>query len=120
MKNIQKTQDLRIGWFHRQFFWLYKDNIPIGYGRIRHYLNEKLLKDSGHVGYAISSSYRGNGYGNQFLKLLVNECINLEIKRIQIGTNKNNEKSNKIILRNGGKLFKETESKNIYIIETEE
>ena len=65
-------------------FWLYKDDMPIGYGRIRHYLNEKLIKDSGHVGYAISSPYRGNGYRILFLKLLNDECIKLDIKRIQI------------------------------------
>lgn len=98
-------------------YWLYCDDTPVGYGRIRHYLNENLKKDGGHVGYAISYPYRGIGYGNEILKLLIAECKKMGINEIQIGANKDNERSNKVILRNGGKLCRETDSKNYYIIQ---
>lgn len=52
-------------------FWMYDNDEPIGYGRIRHYLNENLEKTSGHIGYAIRKSKRGQGYGNKILKLLI-------------------------------------------------
>jgi predicted acetyltransferase len=97
-------------------YWLYCDEKPVGCGRIRHYLNENLKKDGGHIGYAITSSCRGNGYGNKILELLLVECKKMQIGEIQIGANKDNERSNKIIRRNGGVLFRETETKNQYII----
>lgn len=97
-------------------YWLYRGETPVGCGRIRHFLNDNLRAQSGHIGYAISRAYRGKGYGNEILKLLVPECGNLKIAVIQIGANKDNERSNKIILKNGGKLYKETGAKNIYTI----
>ena len=97
-------------------YWLFDGENPIGCGRIRHYMNEKLKKDSGHIGYAISFPYRGKGYGNKILELLIIECRKMLIKEMQIGVNKANERSNKVVLRNGGLLLKETESKNIYTI----
>ena len=97
-------------------FWLFSDEIPVGIGRIRHFLNENLKKDGGHIGYAISLKHRGNGYGNKILELLIKECTKMKILEINIGANKNNESSNKIIKYNGGVLSRETELKNYYII----
>jgi predicted acetyltransferase len=99
-------------------YWLYCDKTPIGCGRIRHYLNDNLKKDSGHIGYAISFPYRGKGYGNELLKLLIIECKKMKIEKIQIGVNKNNEKSNKVVLKNGGKIIEEIDKKYIYIVDT--
>ena len=101
-------------------FWLYDGNEPVGYGRIRHYLNDNLKNTSGHIGYAIRQSKRGQGYGNIILRLLIQECEKLKIYRIQIAANKDNLLSNKVILRNGGILFRENNDKNFYriVIET--
>ncbi|MBQ6830790.1 MAG: GNAT family N-acetyltransferase [Clostridia bacterium] len=98
-------------------FWMYDGNEPIGYGRIRHYLNDNLKNTSGHIGYAIRKSKRGQGYGNKILRLLISECMKLEINQIQIAANKNNILSNKVILKNGGVLFKENKEKNFYHID---
>lgn len=97
-------------------FWLYCNSVPVGMGRIRHYLNDKLKIDGGHIGYAIAPSHRGLGYGNELLKLLLHECDKLNIKEVHIGANKNNERSNKIIILNGGVLHRTNEHKNFYII----
>lgn len=99
-------------------FWMYDNDEPIGYGRIRHYLNENLEKTSGHIGYAIRKSKRGQGYGNKILKLLIEKCEALKITKIQISANKDNVLSNKVILRNGGIFFKESNGKNFYTIFT--
>ena len=31
-------------------YWMYHDQTPVGYGRIRHWLNEHLEERSGHLG----------------------------------------------------------------------
>jgi len=97
-------------------YWLYDNDTPVGCGRIRHYLNDSLIKDGGHIGYAISYPYRGKGYGNEILRLLLIEARGMDIREVHIGANKDNAKSNKIILNNNGRLHRETEVKNYYII----
>jgi len=97
-------------------FWLYYDKTPVGTGRIRHYLNESLKLDGGHIGYAISYPHRGKGYGNEILKLLLIEARKMGIQEVHIGANKDNERSNKVILANCGTMHRETDVKNYYII----
>lgn len=99
-------------------YWLYDDDKVIGYGRIRHYLNDKLIETSGHIGYAIRSTERGKGYGDRILSLLLEECKKLNISRVQIGTNSDNVASNKIILKHSGVLIRSSNNKNFYYIET--
>ena len=118
-ENYSKSIGLQDWMVPQTTFWLFCDEIPVGIGRIRHYLNENLKKDGGHIGYAISSKYRGNGYGNKILELLIKECSKMKIIEIHIGANKENERSNKIIVHNGGELCRETELKNYYIIDME-
>ena len=97
-------------------YWLYDNELPVGTGRLRHYLNDSLKKDGGHIGYAISYPHRGKGYGNEILRLLLIEAQEMGIDEVHIGANKDNERSNKVILANGGRLCRETETKNHYII----
>ena len=49
-------------------YWLYENGKPVGYGKIRHFLTDKLLADGGNVGYAIIPSARNKGLGKSFLK----------------------------------------------------
>lgn len=97
-------------------YWLYDDDKPIGYGRIRHYLNDNLEKSGGHIGYAIRSTERGKGYGNTILTLLLEECKTLNIGTVQIGANVDNIPSNRIILNHNGVLFRCSDGKNFYHI----
>lgn len=78
-------------------YWLYDDEKPIGYGRMRHYLNDNLSQTGGHIGYAIRLSERRKGYGTTILSLLLDECKKLSIHRVQIGANTDNIASNRII-----------------------
>ena len=106
------------GWMVPQStFWLYDELIPVGYGRLRHFLNDNLRETSGHIGYAIAKSKRGNGYGNKILELLIDEGIKLGIIQLQIGANENNELSNKVIKHNCGILFRTNNGKNFYYID---
>lgn len=100
-------------------YWLYDDEKVIGYGRIRHVLNDKLVDTSGHIGYAIRSTARGNGYGDRLLTLLLEECKKLGIITVQIGVNTDNLASNKLVAKHGGMLIRSSDSKNFYQINME-
>ncbi|MBO1625651.1 GNAT family N-acetyltransferase [Bacillus arachidis] len=95
---------------------MFCNQTPVGYGRIRHRLNESLKNNSGHIGYAIPISQRGQGYGKELLRLLLKECLKMGIKTVQIGVNISNIRSNRVVQYNGGILLRVTENKNIYHI----
>ena len=97
-------------------YWLYDGEKPIGYGRIRHCLNDKLRETSGHIGYAIRGTERKKGYGSKILTLLLEECKKMCISCVQIGASTDNTASNRIILKHGGVLIRCSNSKNIYHI----
>lgn len=98
-------------------YWLYDGDIPVGCGRIRHYINDSLKENGGgHIGYAIAQPNRGKGYGNEILRLLLLECGIMGMKEAHVGANKDNVRSNKVICRNGGIRQEEINGKNYYII----
>lgn len=90
------------------FFCLDTDrNIFVGAVNIRHYLNEALLKASGHIGDGIRPSERGKGYGTKMIALALSECDKLGIKNVLMCCDKNNIASARTIIKNGGILENE-------------
>ncbi|MDD3121148.1 MAG: GNAT family N-acetyltransferase [Bacilli bacterium] len=90
------------------YFCLDEDrNIFIGAVNIRHYLNEKLLKNGGHIGDGIRPSERNKGLGTKMIKLALEKCKELKIKKVLMVCNKNNVASAKTIIKNGGILENE-------------
>ena len=63
--NYSQGKNLPNGWVPATTYFLYIDEIPVGYGRIRHSSSDYLenVVGAGNLGYAISKQYRGNGYG---------------------------------------------------------
>lgn len=112
----ENSMGLPEGWVPQTTYWLCAGGVPVGCGRIRHYLNDALKKDGGHIGYAISAPHRGQGHGSALLGLLLRECKQMGIDEVHIGANSDNIPSNRIIMRHGGALCRQTESKNHYII----
>lgn len=55
-------------------FWLYEDGVPIGMGKVRHFLTDALKTAGGNIGYAIRPSKRGRGLGKAFVRMLVDEA----------------------------------------------
>ena len=51
----------------------------LGAVAIRHYLNEYLLKEGGHIGDGIRPSERGKGYATEMIRLALDECRKLGI-----------------------------------------
>ena len=90
------------------FFLLDEDrNRLLGAVNIRHYLNEKLLRDGGHIGDGIRPSERRKGYATEMIRLALIECKNLGIDRVLIVCDKDNIGSRKSIIKNGGVLENE-------------
>ena len=90
------------------FFCLDTDrNIFVGAVNIRHYLNEALLLDGGHIGDGIRPSERNKGLGSKMISLALEECNKLGIKKVLMCCDKNNIASAKSIMKNGGILENE-------------
>lgn len=65
-------------------FWLYVDGIPVGFGSIRHFLTEALSQTGGHIGYGIAPQFRGNGYGNEILRLLLKKADEIGLEKVLV------------------------------------
>lgn len=95
-------------------YWLYEDGKPVGYGKIRHFLTDKLLADGGNVGYAIIPSERNKGLGKVLLKLLLQESKVLNVKRVLLTIREENKASLAVALANGG-VVEKNEAGKYYI-----
>lgn len=90
------------------FFLLDEErNRLLGAVDIRHYLNEFLLREGGHIGDGIRPSERRKGYGTEILRLALIECRKLGIERVLVTCYKDNVGSAKAIQKNGGVLENE-------------
>ena len=87
-------------------YFLYDDerDIMIGAINIRHYLNDFLLKEGGHIGDGIRPSERGKGYATKMIALGLDVCRNLGIKHVLMVCDRDNIASARTIIKNGGIL----------------
>ena len=102
----------------QNIYWLYIDEKPVGMGKLRHRLTEKLKEEGGHIGYVIAPSYRNCGYGKILLKLLIDEARKLGIECILLTINNNNAASMKVALANGGVTERVNDIRHYIGIET--
>ncbi len=82
-------------------------NIFVGAVNIRHYLNESLLLNGGHIGDGIRPSERRKGYGTKMIALALEKCKELKINNVLMVCDKDNIGSAKTIMNNGGILESE-------------
>ena len=81
-----------------------KDNYIVGMIDIRHYLNEYLTQVGGNIGYGIRKTERNKDYAKQMLKLALEKCKELKIKKVLITCDEDNIASEKVILSANAKL----------------
>lgn len=90
------------------FFCLDLDrNIFVGAVNIRHYLNDQLLLNGGHIGDGVRPSERRKGIATQMIGLVLEECKKIGIDKVLMVCDKNNIASAKSIINNGGILENE-------------
>lgn len=96
------------------FFCLDEDrNIMVGAVNIRHYLNEALLLNGGHIGDGVRPSERKKGIATKMIELALEECRRLGINKVLMVCDKENIGSAKSIINNGGLLENEVVIDNV-------
>jgi len=92
------------------FFCLDEDrNLMVGAVNIRHYLNEGLLLNGGHIGDGVRPSERRKGIATAMIALALEECRTLGISKVLMVCDRENIGSAKSIIKNGGVLENEVE-----------
>ena len=92
-----------------------KDNYIVGMIDIRHYLNKYLTQVGGNIGYSVRKSERNKGYAKRMLKLALEKCKDLKIKKVLITCDEDNIASEKVILSANAKFedIRSLDGKNI-------
>lgn len=102
------------GYVKQWTFWLYIDEMPVGYGKLREKLTASSRKLGGNIGYAISSPERGKGYGTVLFKMLLDKARELKIETVLSTVEKNNPNSKRIQEKCGGILIEENDERLFY------
>jgi predicted acetyltransferase len=90
------------------FFCLDEErDIFVGAVNIRHYLNDSLLLNGGHIGDGVRPSERRKGIATEMIGLALKECKKLGIDKVLMVCDKENIGSAKSIQNNGGILENE-------------
>lgn len=88
-------------------------NAFVGAVNIRHYLNDELLRDGGHIGDGVRPSERGKGVATKMIALALIKCKELGIDKVLMVCDKSNIASARTIIKNGGVLENEIENDGI-------
>ena len=97
-------KNLREGYVPGTTYVMYVDGTPVGVSNLRHYLNENLEKDGGHIGTHILPEYRGRGYGNIIKLETLKKAKEMGIKRVLIFNHDDNVPAWRTSEKMGGKL----------------
>jgi len=79
----------------------------VGSVNIRHYLNESLLLNGGHIGDGVRPSERRKGVATRMIALALEECKKIGLDKVLMVCDKKNIGSAKSIVNNGGVLENE-------------
>jgi predicted acetyltransferase len=74
----------------------------VGRASIRHELNERLLVEGGHIGYAVLQEHRRRGYATEILRQSLLVARALGVERVLITCDDDNAGSAAVIERCGG------------------
>lgn len=107
------------GRVHSDYWWMVQDGSFVGYVAIRHGLNDFLLQEGGHIGFAVRPSRRREGHASRALELALDRARVLGLDRVLLTCDEDNAASARTIERNGGVLEDHRRGKRRYWIELE-
>ena len=84
-----------------------EDNKLIGMINIRHTLNDYLFNYGGHIGYSVRKIERKKGYAKEMLRIALEECRKLGMKKVLLTCDADNIASVRTIKSCGGVLENE-------------
>ncbi len=93
-------------------FWLFENGTPVGFGKIRHFLTDKLLESGGNIGYSIRPEARGRGLGKKLVEKLIEESRKIGVERLLFTIKNSNVASIRVALANGGVIEKVTDERH--------
>lgn len=106
LRDEEQGRNLRENWVPCTTRWLLTDAAEVvGVTRLRHSIDTAFLAEhGGHMGYDVSPSFRGPGYGHLGLQTAMSEASGLRIDRVLLYTSEGNRASRAVIERAGGVL----------------
>ena len=115
-----RGEGLREGYVPDTYYILYINGRPVGVAKLRHFLNEFLLKRGGHIGYGIRPSCRGRKYGQILLAEVLKKAKEKGINKVLITIEESNLSSRKVCEDNGGVLEKNVSDECHYWIDLQQ
>ncbi|MFT3900460.1 MAG: GNAT family N-acetyltransferase [Gordonia sp. (in: high G+C Gram-positive bacteria)] len=105
------------------YFWIAADDGAtddelVGFLHLRHELNDFLLAEGGHIGYAVRPSARRRGHATRALRLGLAEAAALGIAEVLVTCDDDNTASRRAIEKCGGVLEDVRDGKRRYWIST--
>ena len=99
-----RGQGLPAGWVPTTFLVADVAGGIVGRSRIRHELNERLLVEGGHIGYAVLEEYRRRGHATEILRQSLVLARALGVERVLVTCDDDNLGSATVIERCGGRF----------------
>lgn len=115
---LAKGIDLPPGRVPQTIYWMYANDRPVGYGKLRTQLTEALLQSGGHIGYVIRPSARGQGYSKELLRGLLVKAREASLDEVLLTCEDSNVPSRRTIEANGGVVSSQFDGKCKYWIDT--
>ena len=113
-------EQLPEGYVRQWTFWLYDGETPVGYAKLRERVTEQSRKFGGNMGLAIAPAYRGNGYGTELFRLLIQKARQMRLPELYSTVEKFNYPSKAVHEKNGGVLVDENEARWFFRFPTNE
>ena len=98
-------------WGRYYLYLAFDDDRLIGLLNIRYDLSDDLKELYGDIGYGVRPSERRKGYATQMLKDALEICKEKQMKEVIVGCYEKNYGSNRTIQKNGGVLYRTSETK---------
>jgi len=103
IKNNKEGINLKPWYVKSELYFLINENNKIvGAEAIRHELNDALRFDGGNIGYGIRPSERRKGYATEGLRLTLEKCKEMGMKKVLLTCDKDNIGSAKAMINNEG------------------
>ena len=109
---MEEGRGLPLGIVPCDYFWLLNNNQFIGVGAARHYLNNDLEMNGGHIDYLVKPSLRGRGWEAKLLSMMIRECGKHGIKSALITHPEYNWLAAEAANRNGCRVYDQIDLRN--------